>query len=139
MSKYGSMRRPASKISTKKQIASVQRSFVRGVLVLFLATLMIIFIFGDHGLLQLYKLKKERSKIQNHISELRKNREGLVKEKARLENDLKYIEKLAREKYRMAKPGERYLKSCQRKKKSRTSQILISFFVYGLFFKNASK
>ena len=104
------MRRPASKISTKKQIASVQRSFLRGVLVLFLATLMIIFIFGDHGLLQLYKLKRERSKIQNHISELRKNREGLIKEKARLENDLKYIEKLAREKYRMAKPGEKVFK-----------------------------
>ena len=47
MSKYGSMRRPASKISTKKQIASVQKSFVRGVLILFLATLMIVFIFGD--------------------------------------------------------------------------------------------
>ena len=129
MSKYGSMRRPASKISTKKQIASVQRSFVRGVLVLFLATLMIIFIFGDHGLLQLYKLKRERSKIRNHISELRKDREGLIKEKARLENDLKYIEKLAREKYRMAKPGEKVFKSCQRKRKSRTSQRLICFSV----------
>jgi cell division protein FtsB len=109
MSKYGSMRRPASKISTKKQIASVQRSF------LFLATLMIIFIFGDHGLLQLYKLKRERSKIQNHISELRKDREGLIKEKARLENDLKYIEKLAREKYRMAKPGEKVFKVMPKK------------------------
>ena len=96
MSKYGSMRRPASKISTKKQIASVQKSFVRGVLILFLATLMIVFIFGDHGLLQLYKLKRERSKIKNHISELRKDREGLIKEKVRLESDLKYIEKLAR-------------------------------------------
>ena len=113
------MRRPASKISTKKQIASVQRSFVRGVLVLFLATLMIIFIFGDHGLLQLYKLKRERSKIQNHISELRKNREGLIKEKARLENDLKYIEKLAREKYRMAKPGEKVFKVMQKKEEAK--------------------
>ena len=110
MSKYRSMRRPASKISAKKQVASVKRSFVRGVLVLFLATLIIIFIFGDHGLLQLYKLKRERSKIQNHISELRKDREGLVKEKTRLENDLKYIEKLAREKYRMSKPGEKVFK-----------------------------
>ena len=109
------MRRPASKISTKKQIASVQRSFMRGVLVLFLATLMIIFIFGDHGLLQLHKLKRERSKIKNHISELRKDREGLIKEKYRLENDLKYIEKLAREKYRMAKPGEKVFKVIPRK------------------------
>ena len=59
MSKYGSMRRPASKISTKKQIASVQRSFVRGVLILFLATLMIIFVFGDHGLRRTYNFAPE--------------------------------------------------------------------------------
>ena len=110
MSKYGSMRRPASKISTKKHIANMQKSFVRGILFLFLATLMIVFVFGDHGLLQLYKLKRERSKIQNHISELRKDREGLIKEKVRLESDLKYIEKLAREKYKMAKPGEKVFK-----------------------------
>ena len=116
MSKYGSMRRPASKISTRRQIASVQRSFIRGVLFIFLATLMIIFIFGDHGLLQLYKLKRERSKIQNHISKLRKDRESLVNEKSRLENDLKYIEKLAREKYKMAKPGEKVFKVLPKKK-----------------------
>jgi len=109
------MRRPASKISTKRQIANVQRSFVRGVLFIFLATLMIIFIFGDHGLLQLFKLKRERSKIQSHISELRKDREGLIKEKTRLESDLKYIEKLAREKYRMAKPGEKVFKVMPKK------------------------
>ena len=105
-----------SKISTKKHIASIQRSFLRGVLFLLLATLMIIFIFGDHGLLQLYKLKKERAQIQNHISELRMDREGLLQEKTRLENDLKYIEKLAREKYRMAKPGEKVFKVMPRKK-----------------------
>ena len=37
--------------------------------------------FGDHGLFQLYKLKKERILIQNHISQLRKEREELKKEK----------------------------------------------------------
>ena len=99
----------------QKIALGMKKSFMQGVLFLFLATLLIIFVFGDHGLLQLYKLKKERSKIQNHISELRKNREGLVKEKARLENDLKYIEKLAREKYRMAKPGEKVFKVMPKK------------------------
>ena len=34
----------------------------------------------------------------------------LIEEKNRLENDLKYIEKLAREKYKMAKPGEKVFK-----------------------------
>ena len=68
------------------------------------------FIFGDHGLLQLYKLKKEKNKIQKHITNFRKEKEELVSEKHRLENDIDYIEKLAREKYRMAKPGEKVFK-----------------------------
>ncbi len=110
MTRYDSMRRPTAKISTKKHIAAAQKNFVRGVLFLIVAALLIIFIFGDHGLFQLYKLKKERTEIQGHISQLRKDREMLLSEKNRLENDLKYIEKLARERYRMAKPGEKVFK-----------------------------
>ena len=57
-----------------------------------------------------YSGKVEKKRIQSNISELRREREYLISEKNRLENDLKYIEKLAREKYRMAKPGERVYK-----------------------------
>ena len=39
----------------------------------------------------------------------------LISEKNRLENDLEYIEKLAREKYRMALPGEKVFKVSKRK------------------------
>tara|TARA_X000000368_G_C22865512_1_gene638494 strand:- start:311 stop:655 length:345 start_codon:yes stop_codon:yes gene_type:complete len=104
------MKRPASRASSKKHIANVQKSFLRGVILLFVAALLIIFVFGDHGLFQLYKLKKERAEIQLYISQLRRDRETLSNEKNRLENDFKYIEKLAREKYRMAKPGEKVFK-----------------------------
>ena len=72
--------------------------------------LIFIFIFGDHGLFQLYTLKKEKKEIQKKIELFREERELLIEEKNRLENDLKYIEKLAREKYRMAKPGEKVFK-----------------------------
>ena len=116
MSNYGSMKRPASKASSKKHIANVQKRFLRGVILLFVAALLIIFVFGDHGLFQLYKLKKERAEIQLYISQLRKNRETLSNEKNRLENDFKYIEKLAREKYRMAKPGEKVFKVLPKEK-----------------------
>ena len=87
-----------------------QKKFIRGILFLIAATLSIVFIFGDHRLLQLYKLKTERAEIQNHISRLRQDREVLIAEKNRLENDLDYIEKLARERYKMAKPGEQVFK-----------------------------
>jgi cell division protein FtsB len=99
-----------SKIIKSQSLAETQKKFIYGVITLIVFTLTIIFIFGDHGLFQLYKLKKEKSSIQAHISELRKEREVLISEKKRLENDLMYIEKLAREKYRMAKPGERVYK-----------------------------
>jgi cell division protein FtsB len=110
MSKYGFMKRPTERTSTKRYVADAQKNFVRGVLLLIITTLLIIFIFGDHGVLQLYKLKKERSEVQSYIAQLRKDREILLSDKNKLENDLKYIEKLARERYRMAKPGEKVFK-----------------------------
>ena len=72
--------------------------------------MVIIFIFGDHGLLKLYKIKNERKLIQNRIANLRAERETLKNEKNKIENDLNYIEKIAREKYKMVKPGEKIFK-----------------------------
>ena len=115
MSRYKTMIRNSRSRASQQQLAETQRKFVRGVLLLIGATLVIIFIFGDHGLFQLYKLKQERKEVQEHIAQLRENRETLIAEKNRLENDLKYIEKLAREKYRMAKPGEKVFKVVPKK------------------------
>jgi len=115
MSRYKTMTRNSRSRTSRQQLAETQRKFIRGVLLLIGATLVIIFIFGDHGLFQLYKLKKERKEVQEHITQLRENREILVAEKNRLENDLEYIEKLAREKYRMAKPGEKVFKVIPKK------------------------
>ena len=110
MSKYSGLKRASASRAIRERFAETQKKFIRGVLSLIAITLLIVFVFGDHGLFQLYKLKKERAEIQKHISQLRENREVLISEKNRLENDLEYIEKLAREKYRMAKPGEKVFK-----------------------------
>ena len=115
MSRYKTMIRNSRSHASRQKLAETQRKFVRGVLLLIGATLVIIFIFGDHGLFQLYKLKQERKEVQEHIAQLRENRETLIAEKNRLENDLEYIEKLAREKYRMAKPGEKVFKVVPKK------------------------
>ena len=103
------MNKKASRFYNQR-LARTQKNFINGVLLLVCATFTAIFLFGDHGLFQLYKLKIEKKKIQKSITELRRERESLISEKNRLENDLKYIEKLARERYRMAKPGERVYK-----------------------------
>ena len=110
MNRFQKIKQKNQKKILQKQIDETQKKLVRGALSLIGILMALTFIFGDHGLLQLYKLKKEKNKIQNHISNFREEKEELVSEKHRLENDIDYIEKLAREKYRMAKPGEKVFK-----------------------------
>ena len=85
----------------------VQKKIIQGILFLISFVLISIFIFGNHGIFQLYKLEKEKKEIKGYISKLREEKERQNVEKNRLENDLNYIEKLAREKYLMSKPGEK--------------------------------
>ena len=87
-----------------------QKQFFKGVIFLIGFSLIIVFVFGDHGLLKLYKIKSKRQMIQNKIAILREEREKLKGEKTKIENDLSYIEKIAREKYKMVKPGEKIFK-----------------------------
>ncbi len=92
------------------QALELQKKLVRAVLILGAIVLLIIFFFGDHGVYQLYRLQQERSEIQQAIVKLRDEKLKLEAEKTRLETDFEYIEQLAREKYRMAKPGEKVFK-----------------------------
>ena len=119
MSRFQKRKQKSQKKILQKQIDETQKKLVRGALSLIGVLMVLTFIFGDHGLLQLYKLKKEKNEIQKHITDYREEKEKLVSEKHRLENDIDYIEKLAREKYRMAKPGEKVFKVIDSSKKER--------------------
>ena len=110
MTRYSRLKRKPKLRRVQQQVAATQKQFIRGIIFLLCITLLIIFIFGDHGLLQLYKLKRDRAKVQDQIAQLRKERERVMVEKNRLENDIQYLEKLARERYRMVKPGEKVYK-----------------------------
>ena len=88
----------------------LQKKIIRGILTVGALTLLIIFLFGNHGLYQLYILKKERGNIQEKINLLREEKMALENEKTKLQTDYKHIEELAREKYRMSKKGERVFK-----------------------------
>ena len=102
----------------KKSITTIklQKKIIRGVLTIGALTLLIIFLFGNHGLYQLYILKKERSNIQEKINLLREEKMALEVEKTKLQTDYKHIEELAREKYRMSKKGERVFKVIEKEK-----------------------
>ena len=104
-------RRLRHKKSTPSRAATeFQRKFIRGFLILIGITLVIIFIFGDHGVYQLMRLKQERKATQALITQLREQRKQLEDEKFKLDTNLEYIERLARERYRMAKKGEKVFK-----------------------------
>jgi cell division protein FtsB len=96
--------------SKSESIAKTQKQFIQGLILLICLSLIIVFIFGDHGLLKLYKIKNQRKKIQTHITQLRNEREQAKEKKNKIENDLNFIEKMAREKYKMVKPGEKIFK-----------------------------
>mgnify|MGYP006294523441 CR=1 FL=1 len=66
-----------------------------------------VFVLSDHGLYQLWQLKQEQRAIEAHIDSLESENARLLVERDKLRDDMEYIEKLAREKYRMAKPGEK--------------------------------
>tara|TARA_A100001015_G_scaffold57639_1_gene63423 strand:- start:223 stop:546 length:324 start_codon:yes stop_codon:yes gene_type:complete len=99
-----------NKKKLKPSSNKLQRQLIRGVLTIIGISLIIIFIFGNHGVIELYQLSKRRQQIQEEIVHLRQQKINLEREKSLLKNDKKHIEKLAREKYRMAKPNERIFK-----------------------------
>jgi len=103
-------RRTAKKTRRKKIVVEAQRKFFRGIILFGISFLMIVFLFGDHGVYQLYKIKSQRKATQKRIEELKTEIALLENEKTRLQTDLDYIERLAREKYRMAKSGEKVFK-----------------------------
>jgi cell division protein FtsB len=62
---------------------------------------------NQHGLLRLYRLHAEQTRLEAEIVLLQERATDLRQEMASLENDMAYIERLAREKYRMVKRGEK--------------------------------
>ena len=99
----------------KKQANQIQQQLIRAILIIGALMLLIIFFFGDHGLYQLYLLRSERSDIQAAITTLREQKETLEAEKNKLTTDSKYIEQLARERFRTAKKGEKVFKVIEKK------------------------
>ncbi|MEE9162437.1 MAG: septum formation initiator family protein [Candidatus Neomarinimicrobiota bacterium] len=76
-----------------------------GLLVIVVALLFMA--FNRRGLMRLHKLKAEQKQLELEIASLEARATGLMIERAHLESDFAYIERLAREKYRMVRRGEK--------------------------------
>ena len=75
--------------------------------ILLLVSVMIFFtFFGDKGLLQVYRLRRELKEIESANMELRQENERLRGEIDNLRTNKKYIEELARRELGLVKKGE---------------------------------
>ena len=98
-------------------VPSPRKNLLPKILILGALILVIIFFFGDHGVYRLYTIKSAKTHLMKDIDSLRAEQEELIGEKDKLENDLDYIERLARERHRMAKPGEKVFKVVEKEKR----------------------
>ena len=67
---------------------------VLAIMTMFLMLLFIV--FGENGLTDLYKLKKEKDNLSKKTDELKKENLSLYREIERLKNDPRYVEDVAR-------------------------------------------
>ena len=72
-----------------------------------LVCIYLLFIHGDYGLYKYWKLEKEKQSLQLKIKQLRLERTALQEEIELLKSNKQYIEKVAREKFKMGRPKEK--------------------------------
>ena len=72
-------------------------------------------IINDSGLQKLIEVKREHTRLSKEISNLQAHQIKLNNEIHELKTNSDFIEKIAREKFMMAKPGEKVFKVIQYK------------------------
>ncbi|OGJ88775.1 MAG: hypothetical protein A2268_08555 [Candidatus Raymondbacteria bacterium RifOxyA12_full_50_37] len=86
-----------------KQLAWI--AIIFGLLLLFL------FLFGGkYGFVNMYRLSDERTALERTLDSLAAEQESIKRDIKKLETDRSEIERIAREKYGMAKKGEKVYK-----------------------------
>ena len=75
--------------------------------IMFIVLILTLFLFADRGFLHFYRSYNERETLEKEIEALQQKRDTLLQEKDKLKNDPEYIEKIAREKYKMKKKDEK--------------------------------
>ena len=76
---------------------------------------LITLVFSDLGLKELRHLRQQKELLNIKIHSLYKQQNSLQKEMKNLENDTGYVEKIAREKFLMVKPGEKVFRVIESK------------------------
>ena len=75
--------------------------FIIGVIILFV---------NDFGIIKLVQLKKQKNNLEQKLESLNNQQFNLRQTIHKLQHDYEFIEKIAREKLKMARPGEKVFK-----------------------------
>ena len=81
-----------------------------------------VLIFGDMGLIKYFQLKKQSEQLRTEIKLLINESKYLTDKIGKLENDMDYIERIAREEFRMAKKGEKVFRVINLKNTNNTDR-----------------
>lgn len=100
MNKYLSKPKGVRQSGPKKK----PRLLVLGIVIALLSS---IFLFGNHGFIKYAQLQYRKNALLKQIDLLKAEKQRLEKEIDMLQNNYRYIEKIAREKYQMGKDGEK--------------------------------
>lgn len=76
------------------------------VLGFFILSLCLLTAVGERGVLHLWRLSGEKTKLDEENYRLQKENEGLRQRISKLRNDNFYLEKMAREELNLVRPGE---------------------------------
>ena len=89
-----------------KRSTGKRKRLVRILAILCFLTLLLILSLGKRGFIQQIRIRQERKRLVREIEALQEQKKSLELEKENL-NDPEYLEKVAREKYGMAKKNEK--------------------------------
>ena len=84
---------------------SIQKKYLL-FLSVFISGVLIFAIFGSRGLIQIYKLKEEGTRVQISNARLQEENKKLAEQIKRLRNNKEEVEKIAREELGLVKKGE---------------------------------
>ncbi len=90
----------------KKKKASFKNKIFITIIGFFILIFIITSFFGEKGLIEIYKLRKEYKNLQKEIELLKKEKEQLEEELKQLENNPQAVEEEARIKLWLIKPDE---------------------------------
>jgi len=83
------------------------KTFKKILAALFFLILLYFFFGGDYNIYNLWKYRQKEKDLRSEIQTIDKEREQLTTEIEMLKNDSSYIEKIAREEFKMGKPNEK--------------------------------